>query len=308
MAKPTAAKSARGTSSGRAGPVPVTNLDKVLFPSGFTKGQMIDYYERISPVLLPHLRGRALTLKRYPNGSDKPFFFEKNCPSHRPDWVKTATITGRKSGDSVNHCVIDTKNGLRWTANLGAIELHVPLSHATKPDAARALAFDFDPGPGITVIDCARLAIRVRDLLRDFELQTFPKTSGGKGFHLYIPLNGAATFDETKSFAHSVALTLEKDDPKRVTASMSKSDRPKRIFIDWSQNDRHKTTVCVYSLRARESPSVSTPLAWDEVESAITTKDADALRFDADAVLNRVEALGDLFEPVLKLKQKLPQS
>jgi bifunctional non-homologous end joining protein LigD len=189
---------------------------------------------------------------------------------------------------------------------LAAIELHVPLSHASKPDVARALAFDFDPGPGVSIIECARLAVRVRDLLRDFDLQTFPKTSGGKGFHLYAPLNGTATFDQTKSFAHSVAQTLEKDDPKRVTASMSKSDRPKRIFIDWSQNDRHKTTVCVYSIRARETPSVSTPLAWDEVEAAIAANDEKAMRFDATALLARVESVGDLFAPVLKLKQKLP--
>jgi bifunctional non-homologous end joining protein LigD len=260
----------------------------------------------MAPYLLPHLKGRAITLKRYPNGSDKPFFFEKNCPSHRPDWVKTAAITGKKSGDVTNHCVIDTKDGLRWIANLASIELHVPLSHAKQPDIARAMAFDFDPGPGATLLDCARLAIRVRDLLADLRLQTFPKTSGGKGFHLYAPLNGKASFDETKAFAHTVALTLEKDDPKRITASMSKTDRPKRIFIDWSQNDRHKTTVCVYSLRARETPSVSTPLTWDEVETAIAEKDEAAMRFDAPAILQRVETVGDLFEPVLKLKQKLP--
>jgi bifunctional non-homologous end joining protein LigD len=286
--------------------VSVTNPDKVLFPSGFTKGQMIDYYVRVAPVLLPHLRGRAITLKRYPNGSDKLFFFEKNCPSHRPDWVKTAEIVGRKSGDATNHCVIDTLNGLRWIANLASIELHVPLSHAKMPDVARAMAFDFDPGPDVSLLDCARLALRVRDLLKDLGLQTFPKTSGGKGFHLYVPINGRATFDETKAFAHTVAQTLEKDDPERVTASMSKSDRPGRIFIDWSQNDRHKTTVCAYSIRARQTPSVSTPLAWDEVEQALSTNDEPALRFDATAMLKRIESVGDLFTPVLKVKQKLP--
>lgn len=287
--------------------VPISNATKVLFPSGFTKGEMIDYYERMAPVLLPHLRGRALTLKRYPNGTDKLFFFEKNCPSHRPAWVKTVHVKGRSADSSNDHCNITTRDGLRWVANLAAIELHVPLAKANKPNVARAMAFDLDPGPGVTLLDCARLAIRMRDMLADIGLRTFTKTSGGKGFHLYVPLNRDATFEQTKAFANTVATTLAKDDPTRVTASMSKADRPKRIFIDWSQNDRHKTTVCVYSLRARERPSVSSPLAWNEVETAIAEKDEQAMRFDAQAMLKRVEEIGDLFKPVLTLKQKLPE-
>jgi bifunctional non-homologous end joining protein LigD len=283
---------------------PVSNVDKVLFPSGFTKGQMIDYYESIAPLLLPHLKGRALTLKRYPNGLDKPFFFEKNCPSHRPDWIDTAPIKGRDPGDVVNHCVINNKAGLRWVANLASIELHVPLSHAAEPDIARAIAFDFDPGPDITVVDCARLALRLRDMLSDFGLKAFPKTSGGKGFHVYAPLNASFTFEQTKHFAKSVAMTFAKDDPNHVTADMSKAKRGGRIFIDWSQNDRHKTTVCVYSIRARETPSVSTPLAWEEVEDAVKANRDAAMKFDAPAVLKRVEKLGDLFKPVLTLKQR----
>jgi bifunctional non-homologous end joining protein LigD len=195
--------------------VNVSNADKVLFPSGFTKGQMVDYYERVSHVLLPHLRGRALTLKRYPNGSDAPFFFEKNCPVHRPDWVDTARVRGRSNGEAVDHCVIDTRDGLRWVANLASIELHVPLSRADKPDIARAMAYDLDPGPGVTLLDCARLALRVRALLGDVGLESFPKTSGGKGFHVYVPLNRDATFDDTKSFARVVAEAFQKDDPKR---------------------------------------------------------------------------------------------
>jgi bifunctional non-homologous end joining protein LigD len=291
----------------RSSTVNVSNVDKALFPSGFTKGQMVDYYERVSHVLLPHLKGRALTLKRYPNGSDQPFFFEKNCPVHRPDWVDTARVRGRSNGDSVNHCVVGTRDGLRWVANLASIELHVPLSRADKPDIARAMAFDLDPGPGVTLLECAKLALRVRSLLGDVGLESFPKTSGGKGFHVYVPLNRDATFDDTKSFAKTVADAFQKDDPTRVTATMTKSHRAGKIFVDWSQNDRHKTTVCVYSLRARDVPSVSTPMTWDEVETAVVEGDEDAMRFEAADVLKRVEHFGDLFKPVLEVRQRLPR-
>lgn len=304
--KTTTKLAARPSVSTRASKVPISNPTKPLFPSGFTKGEMIDYYERMAPILLPHLRGRALTLKRYPNGSDKLFFFEKNCPSHRPDWVETVRVVGRSADSTNDHCNITTRDGLRWVANLAAIELHVPLGKADKPDVAGAVAFDLDPGPGVSLIDCARLGIRMRDMLANIGLQCFAKTSGGKGFHLYVPLNGPTTFAQTKAFANMVAVTLAKDDPQRITASMSKADRPKRIFIDWSQNDRHKTTVCVYSIRARQTPSVSSPLTWDELEEAIAGKDEACIRFDAGAMLKRVERVGDLFKPVLTLKQKLP--
>src|SRR5690348_2282239 len=234
--------------------VPLSNLDKRLYPSGFTKGQAIDYYLRIAPMILPHLRSRAITLKRYPNGSRAPFFFEKNCPLHRPDWIKTARILStRTENKEVNHCLINDRAALLWVANLAALELHVPLAKADRPGRPTVMVFDLDPGAPATLVDCARLGIRLRDLLARLGLQSFPKTSGSKGLHVYVPLNGSGagvTFDDTKTFALAIASLLARDDPQKVTMNMSKSGRAGKVFVDWSQNDTHKTTVCAYSLRA----------------------------------------------------------
>jgi len=284
--------------------VPLSNLDKPLYPSGFTKAEVIDYYLRVAPTILPYLQDRAATLKRYPNGSDHPFFFEKNCPVHRPSWAKTAAIHGRTG--TVNHCVIHNAASLAWVANLAALELHVPLAKTRSPGKPTVVVFDLDPGEGVTIFDCFRLAIRMRDTLFHINLQCCPKTSGGKGVHLYIPLSTAATFDQTKHFAQQLALAFERDNPAKVTANMSRSGRRGKIFIDWSQNDQHKTTVCAYSLRAKEQPTVSTPITWEEVEAALASPRKHRMLFTAADVLQRIEGLGDLFSPVLTLRQKLP--
>jgi bifunctional non-homologous end joining protein LigD len=286
----------------------VSNLGKVLYPkAGFTKGQVIDYYARIAPVMLPHVRDHPVTLKRYPDGVEAGFFYEKMCPAYRPDWMKIAprASSGGKRA-TVEYCLLSDAPSLVWVANLAALELHTMLSRAKSADRPLYMVFDHDPGEGVTLLDCIAIALRFREMLAHLGLQSFPKTSGGKGLHLYVPLNTTVTFDQTKLFSRSLAQLLERDDPQHVTTNMSKALRVGKVFVDWSQNDDHKTTVAVYSLRARERPTVSTPVTWDEVERAHKKKDADSLLFTADQVLQRVEKLGDVFAPVLKLKQKLP--
>jgi bifunctional non-homologous end joining protein LigD len=286
--------------------VAVSNLDKQLYPCGFTKRDVIDYYLRISPVMLPHLRDRAVTLKRYPNGSKAMHFFEKNCPMHRPPWVQTRHVPGNKS-EGVTHCVLNDRAALLWAANLAALELHVPMGKADNPQRPLAMVFDFDPGAPATLRDCAAMALCLRDMFAGLNLQTFAKTSGNKGLHVYVPLNSPCTFDDTKNFARSVTNLFERTFPNEVTSNMSKALRPGKVFIDWSQNDDFKTTVCAYSLRALECPGVSTPLSWEEVESCSRSKNGpDRLRFSPAQVLTRIEKFGDLFAPVLKLRQKLP--
>lgn len=287
--------------------VPLSNLDKRLYPCGITKGQVIDYYARVSPVLLPHLKDRAVTLKRYPNGSDGMFFFEKNCPAHRPNWVQIRHVAGRTS-EGVTYCVLNSRAALLWAANLAALELHVPLAKANQPHRALAMVFDFDPGAPATFKECSAMALRLRDLLDNLGLACFPKTSGNKGLHVYVPLNGSATFDQTKTFARAIATLFEREHPELVTSHMSKSRRPGRVIIDWSQNDVAKTTVCAYSLRATACAGVSTPLHWQEVEAcAAGRRGALArVRFGPEDVLGRIEREGDLFAPLLKLRQRLP--
>jgi bifunctional non-homologous end joining protein LigD len=280
----------------------LSNLDKVLYPAvGFTKGQVIDYYTRIAPVLLPHLDGRPLTLKRYPNGVEGKFFYEKNCPSHRPDWVRTALIQlGTKE---VNFCLCEDLPTLVWAANLADLELHPSLARAKKIERPTMLAFDLDPGPPAGLRECCEVALLLRELFGSLGLECFPKTSGSKGIQVYVPLNTQrVSYDHTKPFAHTVARHLEAAHPKQIVSVMKKEVRRGKVFIDWSQNDEHKTTVSVYSLRARERPTVSTPLSWDEVERC----EPESLVFVADDVLARVEEEGDLFAGVLRLKQKLP--
>jgi bifunctional non-homologous end joining protein LigD len=285
----------------------LSNLDKVFYPStGFTKGHVIDYYMRISPVLLPHLRGRHLTLKRYPNGVEGDFFYEKQCPGHRPAWVRTQAVWSRHNGREIDYCMVDDLATIVWLANLADLEMHTPLAHATDPKAPTFLAFDLDPGPPATIVECAEVALRLRDAFDHFGLLAFPKTSGSKGMQIYVPLNTPTTYDVTKPFARGVAQVLERRMPELVVSEMRRDLRPGKVFIDWSQNDEHKTTVCVYSLRARETPTVSTPITWDEVEAVTRTRDPDDLAFTSDQVLERVAEHGDCFAAVLELQQELP--
>jgi bifunctional non-homologous end joining protein LigD len=286
----------------------LTNLEKVLYPaSGFTKGQVVDYYVRIAPYLVPHLAGRPLTMKRYPGGVEQEFFFEKNAPMHRPDWVKTAPVWSEGNKRTVNYLLANDLPTLVWIANLASIELHPSLSLAADIAAPTMIVFDLDPGPPANIVQCAQVGLWVREVFDHFGLQSFPKTSGSKGLQIYVPLNTKTTYEQTKSFAHALARLLEQEHPDLVVSDMKKVVRTNKAFVDWSQNDQHKTTISVYSLRAREHPTVSTPVTWEEVEQALKKKDAGRLVFEAKDVLARVEKMGDLFEPVQKLKQKLPQ-
>jgi bifunctional non-homologous end joining protein LigD len=285
----------------------LTNLEKVLYPkAGFTKGQVIDYNARIAPVVVPHLRGKPLTLKRYPNGVDKPYFFEKNATPHRPDWVKTAPIWSEGNHRNVNYILANDLATLIWVANLAAIELHPSLSLAEDIMCPRTMVFDLDPGPPANIVQCCQVAVWLRAIFEHFKLESFPKTSGSKGLQIYVPLNTKTSYDETKPFAHSLARLLEDEHRDLVVSDMKKAVRTNKVFVDWSQNDEHKTTISVYSLRARERPTVSTPVTWEEVERTMKKKNASLLVFESRQVLERVEKDGDLFAPVLNLKQELP--
>jgi bifunctional non-homologous end joining protein LigD len=285
----------------------LSNLDKVLYPeAGFNKGQVIDYYVRIAPVLLPHLRGRPLTMKRYPNGVSGPFFYEKNCPEHRPDWVQTARVWSGGNNKWMNYCMAEDLPTLVWAANLADLELHTSLSLGKDILRPTFLVFDLDPGPPANIVQCCQVGLWVRDTFAKLQLQSFAKTSGSKGLQVYVPLNTAVTYEQTKPFAHELARILERAHPDKVVSDMKKALRTGKVLVDWSQNDDHKTTVCVYSLRAKDRPTVSTPVKWGEVESCLTKGDPSLLVFEAEDVLARAKKYGDLFEPVLKLKQKLP--
>jgi bifunctional non-homologous end joining protein LigD len=285
----------------------VSNLDKVLYPEvGFTKAQVIDYYIRIAPVLLPHLKKRPITLKRYPDGVDGFFFYEKRCPSHRPSWVKTTTVASRGKDNRIDYCMMEDLPALVWAANLADLELHTFLHRAPAIGRPTAIAFDLDPGPPADIVLCCQVALWLKEILASVELEAYPKTSGSKGLQLFVPLNTSANYDRTKQFARALAERLEREHPKLAVSRMQKSLRKGKVFIDWSQNDEHKTTVNVYSLRAKSRPTVSTPLTWKEVEMAAANGDAGRLVFETEAVLDRVEKHGDLFEPVLRQKQRLP--
>ncbi|HYP23342.1 MAG TPA: non-homologous end-joining DNA ligase [Actinomycetota bacterium] len=286
--------------------VSVSNPDKVFYPeTGFTKLDVARYYQDVAPVLLPHVKNRLVTLKRYPNGVEGDFFYEKQCPKHRPDWIGTAPMV-RKDGKTINYCLLNDRAALAWASNLANLELHTSLARADRLDRPRALVFDLDPGEGTDLLDCARVALWIRALFSDLGLESFAKTSGSKGIQMFVPVSLSATFDDTRAWAHSVALRLESEHPDAIVTKQSKEARRGKVLIDWSQNDDHKTTVAVYSLRAKTRPTVSTPVTWDEVEAALSSDDPAALVFESDQVLARIEEHGDLFEPVLKLRQKLP--
>lgn len=294
----------------------LSNLEKVLYPkAGFTKGDVIDYYSRIAPVLLPHLRDRPLTLKRYPDGVDGLFFYEKRCPAHRPEWVQTHSIWSEGNDDFIDFCLAQDLPTLVWAANLADLELHTYLHRVPQGPKAKTraglvptmLVFDLDPGPPAGLVLCSQVALWIKELFDGLSLEAFPKTSGSKGLQLYVPLNTPVTYDETKQFAHSVAQLLEREHPREVVSRMTKSLREGKVFVDWSQNDDNKTTVCVYSLRAKERPTVSTPVTWDEVTACLQKKDPQLLSFETKDALARAERHGDLFAPVLTRKQPLPR-
>jgi len=289
--------------------LPVSNLNKVLYPAvGFTKGHLIDYYIKVSPFLLPHLKNRPLTLKRYPEGVEGFFFYEKQCPAHRPTWIKTTKVP-RQSKESeqgeINYCVINSLSALVWVANLADIELHTFLHRAPAIDRPTMVGFDLDPGAPADILLCCQVALWLKEHLEQWHLQAFAKTSGFKGLQLYVPINTPVSYDQTKEFAHQLALRLEREHPVHVVSQMNKSLRKGKVFVDWSQNDDHKTTVCVYSLRAMEYPTVSTPVTWEEITDAV--KSGSKLAFEPEEVLERIDRHGDLFEPTLHLKQRLPK-
>lgn len=285
----------------------LSNLEKVLYPAvGFTKAQLIDYYVRIAPVLLPHLRGRPLTMKRYPEGVDGELFYQKNCPDHRPEWVKTARVWSEGNKRWMDYCLVEDVATLVWAANLADIELHTSLSLARDIPRPTMIVFDLDPGEPANIVQCCQVGIWIRDIFQHFKLRSFPKTSGSKGLQVYVPLNTPVTYDDTKPFAHELARLLEAQHRDQIVSDMKKTLRVGKVFVDWSQNDGHKTTVCVYSLRAKSQPTVSTPVTWKEVEQCLSKKDANLLMFSSDQVLERAKRMGDPFEPVITLKQKLP--
>lgn len=287
----------------------LTNLDKVLYPAvGFTKGQMVDYYAKVAATMVPHLQGRAVTLRRFPEGVDDldSAFYEKRCPKHRPKWVKTTSVQAGPNAGKIDFCVCDGRPTLVWMAQLAAIELHPSLSLGRAPTRPTVLAFDLDPGPPADVVDCCRVALRLREMFGHFDVQTFPKTSGSKGLQVYVPLNKKTSYDVTKPFAKAIAQLMEKQTPDAVVSKMKKVEREGKVMVDWSQNHRSKTTIAVYSLRARERPTVSTPVTWEEVERAADSGDGSHLVFESGDVLERIERHGDLFAPVLELQQDLP--
>jgi bifunctional non-homologous end joining protein LigD len=291
----------------------LSNLDKVLYPeTGFTKAQVLAYYARIAPAMLAQHRNHPVTFKRYPNGVEGKAFFEKNATKHRPDWVSTTPVPHSRKGGEIDFVLLQDLPTLLWAANLAALELHPSLSHGD-PKAPggvtgpRSVVFDLDPGPGTTIVECCRVGLAIREVLGQLGLQAFPKTSGSKGLQLYVPLNSDASYEQTKPFALAVAALMEQHLPDLVVSRMKKDLRGGKVLIDWSQNDEHKTTIGVYSLRARARPSVSTPVTWDEVEHCEDAGDPDELAFLTDDVLARVDRDGDLFAPLLTLRQDVPQ-
>jgi bifunctional non-homologous end joining protein LigD len=281
----------------------ISNLDKVFYPeSGFTKGQVLDYYLRVAPTMLAHVRDRPLTMKRFPNGVDGPHFFEKHVPVHAPDWLRRVSVPSNTEGGMVEYGVICDVPGLIWAANLATIEFHVPLWHVGRrrvlPAPPDHMVFDLDPGPGSTIVECCIVGRHIADLLADSERVCLPKTSGSKGLQLYVPLPGRRTWEAVRREARAVATQLESDHPDLIVSNMRKDLRHGKVLIDWSQNHPAKTTVAAYSLRARPTPTASTPVTWAEVAECARQGDPDRLRFTADQVVERLESLGDLFADV----------
>lgn len=286
--------------------VSLSNLDRVLFPeTGFTKGDLIDFYAAISQAILPHLNGRPLTVRRFPDGIERPGFWEKRCPDHRPEWIATASIRSERKGE-IDYCVVDDLPALVWVANLAGIELHTTLATTAEQELPTAIVFDLDPGAPAGLLECCDVALQLRESLEQLNLFSRVKSSGSKGLQVYVPLDGGVGYGQTKPFAHAVARLFEERHPRTVVSRMKKSLREGKVLIDWSQNDPHKTTVCAYSVRATPTPRVSAPLAWEEVETAAGSGDGDSLFIDPEEAVERFERDGDLFEPVLSGDQQLP--
>ena len=285
----------------------LSNLEKNLYPSyGFTKAHILGYYRRIALFILPHLKDRALTLKRYPEGVERDFFFEKRCPSHRPAWVKTAELP-QDDGERMTVCLVNDLETLLWAENLASVELHVPLARAGSPETPDSMVFDLDPGDPANILECSRVAPILRDLLSRMGLMSYVKTSGQKGLHVFVPLNRKeTTFEDTKTFSKAVAEIMQKHYPDLVTSKMAKQERKAKVFINWSQNDASKTMICVYSLRAREKPIVSFPLEWGELEDLAGLGNPERLQVSHAEAVRRAEEKGDFFREVLVKEQKLP--
>ncbi|HZU40210.1 MAG TPA: non-homologous end-joining DNA ligase [Solirubrobacteraceae bacterium] len=282
----------------------IRHLDRVLFPrTGTTKGELLNYYVAVSGVMLPHLRERLLHMHRYPEGVEGPRFWQKGCPEHRPDWMPTAPVWSRDKGEHIEYCVVNELPALLWAVNLGSLELHTSLHLRTAMHQPTVIAFDLDPGPGTNILHCAEVAVRIRDLFARLRMSAYPKTSGSKGLQVYVPLNTDISYGITKPASRRIARTLEEQTPEAVVSRMARSLRGGRVLIDWSQNTEHKSMVCAYSVRARERPTVSTPLRWTEIEAALGAGDPDALRFEMGDVLARVGEHGDLFGAVLSERQ-----
>jgi bifunctional non-homologous end joining protein LigD len=287
----------------------LSNRDKVLYPdTGFTKGDLIDYYAAVAPFLLPHLAGRPVTLKRYPDGVSEPYFYEKRCPAHRPEWVKTAPVWSGRQAETIDYCLVEDLSTLIWVANLAAIELHSSLARAHALQTPTTLVFDLDPGEPAGVRECCRVALSIKEIFDAFGLRSVVKSSGSKGLQVYVPLNTVVSYEQTKPFARAVAELLEKQHPKLVVSRMTKNLRAGRVLIDWSQNDPHKTTVSVYSLRANAIPLISTPLDWEEVGLGSRRRRGreQPQSLAPRELLRRVERDGDLFAGVLGVTQSLP--
>ncbi len=288
--------------------VPVSNLDKVMYPAdGVTKADVIDYYVRVSPYLLPHFKDRPVTLVRYPDGVGGEHFYEKNAPAFTPEWVQTVSVPRHAGGPEIRYVLINDVATLVWCANLASLELHPFLHRATHLDRPTSVVFDLDPGEGADILKCAQVAFVLRDLLEKHQLKSFPKVSGSRGLQIYVPLNSPVTYESTRPFARTVAEFLAREHPDQIVAEMAKVARARKVFIDWSQNSDFKTTVGVYSLRAKSAhPFVSMPVTWDALSRAMKKQDREGLYFQPKAALDHLKRVGDLFAPVLKLKQSVP--
>lgn len=285
----------------------VTNLDRVLYPeTGFTKGDLIDYYASVAPVLLPHLKGRPITMRRFPEGVQADGFWEKHCPEYRPAWFRTACVPSESSPrGEVEYCLVNDLPSLIWIANLACVEIHVSLARARTRATPTAMVFDLDPGEPADIMDCAEIALLIRETLERRELNSAAKVSGSKGIQVYVPLNFRARYEKTGEFAHSLARAFEQEMSDRVVSKMKKSLRPGKVLIDWSQNSQHKTTVAVYSMRARSRPSVSMPVPWETLASALDSGDESSLRYSPEAAIKAITSTGDIFKGVLEERQSI---
>ena len=289
--------------------VTLSNLNKVMYPeTGFTKGQVIDYYSRVAPYILPHLKNRPITMKRFPDGIHGEYFYEKNAPSFTPKWIKTYSIARRSQKSTIDYILINDLPTLVWSANLANLEVHPFLAKVPNPNVPTMIVFDLDPGEQASILKSCEVALLVKALLDKLKLKSFVKVSGSKGIHLHVPLNTRVTYEKTRPFAESVARFLEQKHPELIVAEMAKAKRKGKVFIDWSQNAEHKSTVGVYSLRAKsERPYVAMPVTWNELRKAVNNDNAEPLFFEPEAAWRRLKKSGDLFAPLLKLRQTLPK-